>query len=134
MANLKGDLLSSDGSLLLLREAERRVGLAKAPTSFFREWRDPALVDHTPPAMLRFRMFLIARSYEIAEGCDAPYGDPLFELVIDQAPESGGFVYEEIRRVDPDTIDGAMATPIHAASTSPAVCLGNDIVQRGGLR
>ena len=41
-----------------------------------REWRAPALVVHTLPAMLWFRMFAIACGYEVADDCDALRADP----------------------------------------------------------
>ena len=63
-ADFEGGLISSDGGLVLLRGAERRLGLAEALAGCIREWRDPALVVHTLPAMLRFRMFAIACGYE----------------------------------------------------------------------
>ena len=63
-ADFGGGLISSDGGLVLLRGAERRLGLAEALAGCIREWRDPALVVHTLPAMLRFRMFAIACGYE----------------------------------------------------------------------
>ena len=59
-ADFEGGLISSDGGLVLLRGAERRLGLAETLAGCIREWRDPALVVHTLPAMLRFRMFAIA--------------------------------------------------------------------------
>ena len=52
--------ISSDGGLVLMREAERRLGPAEALADCMRDWRDPALVVHSLPAMLRFRMFAIA--------------------------------------------------------------------------
>ena len=52
-ADFAGGLISSDGGLVLLREAERRLGLVEALAGCIREWRDPALVVHTLPAMLR---------------------------------------------------------------------------------
>ena len=58
-ADFEGGLISSDGGLVLLRGAERRLGLAETLAGCIREWRDPALVVHTLPAMLRFRMFAI---------------------------------------------------------------------------
>ena len=59
-ADFAGGSISSDGGLVLLRAAERRLGLAEALTGCIREWRDPDWVVHTLPAMLRFRMFAIA--------------------------------------------------------------------------
>ncbi|MDE0175515.1 MAG: IS1380 family transposase [Defluviicoccus sp.] len=88
-ADFAGGLISSDGGLVLLRAAERRLGLAEALAGCIREWRDPALVTHTLPAMLRFRMFAIACGYEDADDCDALRGDPLFKLAGGRAPVSG---------------------------------------------
>ena len=88
-ADFEGGLISSDGGLVLLRAAERRLGLAEALAGCIREWRDPALVVHTLPAMLRFRMFAIACGYEVADDCDALRGDPLFKLAVGRAPVSG---------------------------------------------
>ena len=63
-ADFGGGLISSDGRLVLLRGAERRLGLAEALAGCIQEWRDLALVVHTLPAMERFRMFAIACGYE----------------------------------------------------------------------
>ena len=43
-ADFGGGLISSDGGVVLLREAERRLGLADTLASCIREWRDPATV------------------------------------------------------------------------------------------
>ena len=88
-ADFAGGALSSDGGLVLLRAAERRLGLAEALAGCIQEWRDPDRVVHTLSAMLRFRMFAIACGYEDADDCDALRGDPLFKLAVGQAPESG---------------------------------------------
>ena len=88
-ADFEGGLISSDGGLVLLREAERRLDLAETLAGCIREWRDPALVVHTLPAMLRFRMFAIACGYEDADDCDALRTDPLFKLAVGRAPVSG---------------------------------------------
>ena len=88
-ADFEGGLISSDGGLVLLREAERRLGLAETLAGCIRDWRDPALVVHTLSAMLRFRMFAIACGYEDADDCDALRTDPLFKLAVGQAPVSG---------------------------------------------
>ena len=88
-AGFDGGLISSDGGLVLLREAERRLRLADTLAGSMRDRRDPALVVHTLPAMLRFRMFAIACGYEDADDCDALRTDPLFKLAVGRAPESG---------------------------------------------
>ena len=88
-ADFAGGSISSDGGLILLRAAERRLGLAEALAGCIREWRDPARRVHTLPAMLRFRMFAIACGYEDADDCDDLRADPLFKLTVGRAPESG---------------------------------------------
>lgn len=49
-----------DGGLVLLREAERRLGLAEPLAGCIREWRNQALIVQSLVAMLRFRMLAIA--------------------------------------------------------------------------
>ena len=88
-ADFEGGLISSDGGLVLLRGAERRLGLSETLAGCIREWRDPERVVHVLPGMLRFRMFAIACGYEDADDCDALRGDPLFKLAVGRAPESG---------------------------------------------
>lgn len=82
-------LVSSDGGLLLLREAERRLGLADLLAGCLRDRRDPTLIDHALSEMLRFRMLAIACGYEDADDCDSLRSDPLFKLAVGRAPESG---------------------------------------------
>ena len=88
-ADFEGGLISSDGGLVLLRAAERRLGLDETLAGCIRDWRDPARTAQTLSVMLRFRMFAIACGYEVADDCDALRGDPLFKLVVGRAPESG---------------------------------------------
>ena len=59
-AAFEGGLISSDGGLVLLREAERRSGLAETLAGCIWDRRNQAQVVHSLPAMLRFRMLAIA--------------------------------------------------------------------------
>ena len=86
---------SSGGGLVLLREAERRLGVTGALAGCIGEWRDPARLVHTLPAMLRFRMFAIACAYADADDCDDLRADPLFKLAVGRAPESGRDLYSQ---------------------------------------
>ena len=88
-AAFDGGLISSDGGVVLLREAERRLGLADLLAGCLRDRRDPALVTHTLAEMLRFRMLAVACGYEDADDCDSLRFDPLFKLAVGRAPESG---------------------------------------------
>lgn len=84
-----GGLLSSDGGVLLLREAERKLGIAARLARCMSDRRDPARIDHTLADMLRFRMFAIAAGYEDGDDCDALRDDPVFKLAAGRAPASG---------------------------------------------
>ena len=66
-AALDGGLISSDGGLVLLREEERRLGLANLLAACLRDRRDSAPVTHTLAEMLRFRMLAVACGYEDAD-------------------------------------------------------------------
>ncbi len=88
-AAFDGGPISSDGGLVLLREAERRLGLADLLAGCLRDRRDPTLVTHGLAEMLRFRMLAIACGYEDADDCDTLRFDPLFKLAVGRAPESG---------------------------------------------
>ncbi len=78
-----------------VRRADFKANTARSfvrfsePAGCIREWRTPALVVHTLPAMLRFRMFAIGCGYEVADDCDALRADPLFKLAVGRAPASG---------------------------------------------
>ena len=88
-AAFDGGLISSDGGLVLLREAERRLRLAETLAGCIRDRRNQAQVIHSLSAMLRFRMLAIACGYEDADDCDTLRADPLFKLASGKAPESG---------------------------------------------
>lgn len=84
-----GGLQSSDGGVLLLREVDRRLGLAERLAACIPDWRDPECISHTIADMLRFRMFAIAAGYEDADDCDALRTDPIFKLAVGRGPQTG---------------------------------------------
>jgi Transposase DDE domain group 1 len=84
-----GGRLSSDAGVLLLREAERKLGLASRLAGCLRDKRDPDLIEHTLEEMLRLRMFAIAAGYEDADDCDWLRHDPVFKMAVGRLPESG---------------------------------------------
>ncbi|MGH2372047.1 MAG: IS1380 family transposase [bacterium] len=84
-----GGLQSSDGGVLLLREVDRRLGLAARLATCIPDWRDPESISHGIAEMLRFRMFAIAAGYEDADDCDALRTDPIFKLAAGRGPETG---------------------------------------------
>jgi Transposase DDE domain group 1 len=85
----EGGLQSSDGGVLLLREVDRRRGLAARLAACIPDWRDPESISHSLAEMLRFRMFAIAAGYEDADDCDALRMDPIFKLAVGRGPQTG---------------------------------------------
>jgi hypothetical protein len=64
--------ISSDGGVLLLAGADKRLGLIDALATIIPDHRDPALITHTMADILRARIFAIA--------CGYPDGDDLDDL------------------------------------------------------
>ena len=84
-----GGRLSSDGGVMLLRDVERRLGLAELLAGCLRDRHDPCRIDHEIVEMLRLRMFLIAAGYEDADDCDSLRADPVFKMAVGRLPETG---------------------------------------------
>src|SRR3954468_2556890 len=63
-ANFAGGDVSSDGGLLLLREADRRLGLLNALDAALPDPRDPLYITHRQIDLLRQRVYGIAQGYE----------------------------------------------------------------------
>jgi hypothetical protein len=84
-----GGRLSSDAGVLLLREAERGLDIARRLAGCITDRRDPAKINHTVVEMLRYRMLAIAAGYEDADDCDALRHDPVFKMAMGRTPETG---------------------------------------------
>lgn len=89
VARFDGDLLSSDGGLLALREIEQRLGIAKRLAACIDDPRAPERVVHGLDEIIRFRMLLIAAGYEDGNDADALRADPMFKLAMERLPEAG---------------------------------------------
>ena len=88
-ADFDGGRLTSDGGVLLLAMAERRLGIADRLASAFPDRRDPSRITHTLADMIRARTFAIACGYEDADDLDCLRTDPAFKLACGRLPDSG---------------------------------------------
>src|SRR5262245_46254859 len=88
-AAFDGGRLSSDGGVMLLAQAERRLGLAERLAAVIPEGRDQSRVTHLLPDILRARIFAIACGYEDADDLDRLRLDPAFKLACGRLPDSG---------------------------------------------
>jgi len=88
-AAFDGGRLSSDGGVMLLAEAARRMGIAEKLAAVIPDRRDPTRVVHPLPEILLARILAIACGYEDADDLDSLRTDPAFKLACGRLPESG---------------------------------------------
>ena len=88
-ARFDGALMSSDGGLLVLREVEQRLGIAKRLAACIHDPRAPERILHGLDEIIRFRMLMIAAGYEDGNDADSLRTDPMFKLAMDRLPEHG---------------------------------------------
>jgi hypothetical protein len=85
-----GGVLTSDGGLPWLGEADRQLGLCAAFAACLKDWRkDPSRVRHTLENLVRQRVFQLACGYADQDDADTLRTDPLFKLACGQLPLSG---------------------------------------------
>src|SRR6202158_1658353 len=81
--------ISSDGGVMLLAQADRRLGIAERLARGVPDGRHPDRVTHLLPDILRARIFAIACGYEDADDLDRLRFDPAFKLACGRLPDSG---------------------------------------------
>ena len=89
-AAFDGGRITSDGGVMLLAQADRRIGIVDRIARLIGDPRDPALVTHSVASILRARVLAIACGYEDANDLDRLRGDPGFKLACGRLPDSGG--------------------------------------------
>ena len=85
-AAFDGGGLTSDGGVLLLAQAERRMGIAGRLASCIADPRDQSRVVHGLGDIMQARMLAIACGYEDADDLDALRHDPGFKLAAGKLP------------------------------------------------
>lgn len=88
-AAFDGGQISSDGGVLLLAGADRRVGLIETLAGVIPDARDPTLITHSIEDLLRERVFAIACGYPDANDLDDLRQDPAFKIACGRLPDSG---------------------------------------------
>jgi hypothetical protein len=87
-AAFDGGRLTSDGGVMLLAMAERRLGVADRLARCFPDHRDPTRITHTFADMIRARIFAISCGYEDADDLDFLRTDPAFKLACGKLPDT----------------------------------------------
>jgi hypothetical protein len=80
---------SSDGGLLLLRQAERKLGVCRRLADAMPDRRDPSRICHDMFEMVMARVSAIACGHEDAIDLDRLRHDPLMKLAVGHCPDSG---------------------------------------------
>ena len=87
--DFEGGNQSSDGGLLLLREAERRLGVCRRLADAMPDRRDQSRIRHEMVELVTARAFAISCGYKDGNDLDHLRHDPLLKLAVGRAPESG---------------------------------------------
>jgi hypothetical protein len=111
-ADFSGGTITSDAGALLLREADRQLGLIDALSAAVPDPRNPRLVAHPQRALLAQRVFAIAAGYEGLNDHQRLRDDPLWQTATDH-PEVAA--------------DATLASP-------PTLCRLENRVSRAALR
>jgi hypothetical protein len=86
VARFDGGHLSSDGGLLVVREIERRLGVAERLAACIVDARDPGRTVHRLAEIIRFRLLAIAAGYEDGNDATSLRTDPLFKMALERLP------------------------------------------------
>jgi DDE family transposase len=84
-----GGTLSCDAGLLLLREAERRLGVCKRLAQAMPDRRDPDRIEHAMVEMVMARAAAIACGHEDGIDLDRLRHDPLMKIAVGRCPIGG---------------------------------------------
>lgn len=84
--DFEGGTLTSDGGLVLLREADRRLDLIRRIDQAIPDPRDPAHISHPQHEILTSRIFGIAAGYEDGNDHGALRHDPSFQVAAGRTP------------------------------------------------
>jgi hypothetical protein len=80
---------SSDGGAILLKAAERRLGLTSALAARLRDDRQPGKVEHALSELITQRVMAIALGYEDANDAARLASDPIHKLLVGRNPLEG---------------------------------------------
>src|SRR3979490_1637733 len=88
-AAFDGGRISSDGGVMLLAQADRRLGIAERLARGIPGGRDPGRGTLLLPHILRARIFAIACGHEDADDLDRLRFDPALKLACGRLPDTG---------------------------------------------
>jgi hypothetical protein len=84
-----GGVISSDGGGMLLREVERRCGILRRVSGYFRDYRDPERIEHSVEELIKQRVYAIALGYEDLNDHDRLRHDVVMGVLCEKSDPSG---------------------------------------------
>src|SRR3979490_2337847 len=81
VAQFAGDWLTTDGGSLLLRQADRKIGLLRRVAGCFTDYRQPERIEHRLEEMLAQRIYGLALGYEDLNDHEQLRQDPLLGVL-----------------------------------------------------
>jgi hypothetical protein len=86
-ASFSGGDVSSDGGVMVLRQADRRLGLCRALSQVIADPRDPDLITHRQIDLLRQRIYGLALGYEDLNDHDTLRKDLAWQSAVERGEE-----------------------------------------------
>src|SRR5258705_8880136 len=81
VAQFEGSWLTTEGGSLLLRQADRKIGLLRRVAGCFADYRQPARIEHRLEEMLAQRIYGLALGYEDLNDHEQLRQDPLLGVL-----------------------------------------------------
>lgn len=107
---------SSDGGVLLLRQAEKRLGVCRRLADAMPDRRDPMRIRHAMGELVTARAVAICCGHEDGNDFDRLRHDPLLKLAVGRCPETGAPLASQstISRLEnaPSMIEAARLTAV----------------------
>ena len=88
-ADFDGGRTTSDGGVLLLRQAESKIGVIDRIVGALSDCRHQSYIDHTYTDLVKQRVFQIACGYEDANDSNDLRSDPGLKTACERLPETG---------------------------------------------
>src|SRR5262245_13582916 len=122
VAHFNGGSVTSDAGGLLLRELEAKFHFLDQFAACFTDHRDPDLVEHTLPELLKQRIFALCLGYEDLNDHDRLRHDPLLAVLVGKKDPPGARRARARDRgkalAGKSTLNRLELTPVRANATS----------------
>ena len=120
VAEFTGARLTTEGGALLLREADRKIGLLRRVVSCFRDARDPQRIEHELSEMLVQRVYGLALGYEDLNDHEELRNDPLLGMLAGRHDLGGPLAGKStLNRLELMPSEGFSASRYHKIGYSP---------------